>query len=424
MMADIGGMEVLRQALIVDPRLRVVMMTGFATIEAAVEAIRLGASDYLTKPFEDIFEICERVVGDAIEQSIRARTGMVPALPRLVVGDEFFEAMVGVTDGMQRLFQMIREVSVSDATVLIQGETGVGKDLVAAAVHRRSRRSAGPFLPLNCAALPADLLESELFGHCRGAFTGADADKQGVFAAADGGTLFLDEIAEIPLGLQAKLLRVLESGEIRRVGDPRPRRVDVRVVAATHRNLDEWASVGRFRQDLFYRLAVVRLMVPALRERTDDIEPLVTHFLRERGARTGHNLSGISDAALDALCAHSWPGNVRELRNVVERAVIFSRGTEIALWDLPEELDTRPVPAAVDDNVLRIFTGSMENFRDAKRRMLERFEQDYVEHLLISTEGNISAAARIAGLDRSNFRRLLKRTESAEGTPLPCVFSS
>ncbi len=413
-MPRMDGLALLQRALEADPQLRIVMMTGHATVDTAVQALRLGATDYLTKPFEDIFAVCEGVVAAAIEQSVRARTGLVPALSASSVRAGLFEGMIGRSLPMRRLFEMIAEVGPSHATVLVQGETGTGKELVAAAVHRRSRRAEAAFLPLNCAALPTDLLESELFGHRRGAFTGADRDKVGLIEAADGGTLFLDEIAEMPLALQAKLLRVLESGELRRVGDNTTRKVDVRVVAATHRELRGRVAEGTFRQDLFYRLAVVTLGIPALRERLDDVEPLAAHFLAERRVRTGHKLTGLTPRALDVLRAHPWPGNVRELRNVMERAVIFARGATVDVGDLPDEL-VHGGADPVDSGELLAITGDLgdlDRFSDAKKRVVDDFEQRYVEALLESTGGNISAAARIAGLDRANFRRLLKRTNS------------
>jgi DNA-binding NtrC family response regulator len=325
------GMEIIRKARALSPPAVVIMITGFGTVESAVEAMRLGAYDYLEKPFKlDELKLCvQRAL--TFKQTIQENTQLRREL-RQKYG---FSQIIGASSQIQEIFRMIERVADTDATVLILGESGTGKELVARALHYNSRRNAGPFVPINCSALPENLLESELFGHRKGAFTGAVADKNGLFHDADGGTIFLDEIGTMPSQLQSRLLRVLQEKEVRRVGDNAPVRVNVRVLAATNENLEQLVRDGKFREDLYYRLNVVQIGMPALRDRKDDIPMLVAHFLRDKvHSRSGQSCR-ITRRAMEAMCAHSWPGNVRELENAVERACVLSDLPLLRARDLP-----------------------------------------------------------------------------------------
>ncbi len=403
------GMALLERFKTLDPHLSVLMMTGFASVDTAIKALKLGALDYLTKPFDDIFKLADEAVTHAIAQTrlARATANQCKAVTlELERAGGIFEGMVGRSQSMQRVYEMIVEVAPTDVTVLIQGDTGTGKELVATAIHSRSSRSRGPFVPINCAALPAELIESELFGHEKGVFTSAHQARPGLFEVAHGGTLFLDEVAELPLELQAKLLRVLEHGEVRRLGASRPRFVDVRVIAATHKPLRELIHQRLFRSDLFYRLAVVTLAVPALRHRPGDIPLLANHFLhahQRRGDKIA--LEGFDNSALEVLCRHDWPGNVRELRNVLERAFIFAQGPLIHAMDMPEDVNASP-QAWFETRPEELTT---LHFKQAKQQAIEAFEQRYLTEVLRRNDGNITRAAHQAGMDRSNFRRLMKK---------------
>lgn len=404
------GLTLLKTIKERHPHVSVLMMTGYGSVNTAVDALKLGALDYLSKPFDDIFKLCEEVIPHAIAQTRLARSSVQEgALVSLTLerSGGVFEGMVGRSKPMQRVYEMISGVAPTDAPVLIHGETGTGKELVARAIHARSERAKGPFVPVNCAALPSELLESELFGHERGAFTGATRDKPGLFEVAHKGTLFLDEIAEIPIDLQPKLLRVLESGELRRVGSERVRQVDVRICAASHASLREQVRQRRFREDLYYRLAVVTIDVPALRERGDDVTLLAQRFLEDYAQRTGRPVAHMEPDAVEMLNRHEWPGNVRELRNVIERTLIFTRGLAIHMLDLPEEFHdaSRPQAAPPVEDLTHL------HFNQAKQRAVQAFEEVYLRAILERTAGNISQAAREAGMDRSNFRRLLKKLD-------------
>ncbi len=325
------GMEIIRKARALNPPAVVIMMTGFGTVESAVEAMRLGAYDYLEKPFK--LDELKLSVQRALDytQTVHENT----QLRRELKQRYGFSQIIGSSAPMQAVFQMVERVADTDATVLILGASGTGKELVARALHYNSRRTHAPFIPINCSALPENLLESELFGHRKGAFTGAVADKDGLFHDADGGTLFLDEIGTMPAQLQSRLLRVLQEREVRRVGDNASVHVDVRVLAATNENLEQLVKDGRFREDLYYRLNVVPISLPSLKERREDIPMLVTHFLKDKvHSRSGRPFQ-ISRRAMEAMTAHSWPGNVRELENAIERAGVLSDLPFLMVRDLP-----------------------------------------------------------------------------------------
>lgn len=390
LMPGIGGEALLAQVRVAFPELPVIAMTAFGSVEGALALTRAGAADYLTKPIgmEPLLASVARVLAEtrSTRQAVREQRSR----------GSYLLGIIGRSQPMQRLFSRLDRVAASPAPVLVTGETGTGKELVARAVHGASARSAAAFVPLNCGAIPPNLLESELFGHLRGAFTGADRDKQGLLEAADGGTLFLDEIAELPLTLQPKLLRVLQSGEIRRVGEVQTRHVNVRVVAATHRDLAAAVRAGTFREDLFFRVNVLRLDVPPLRERPTDI-PLIAERtlmqIAEREQRTGLRFTAASVAA---LVAYAWPGNVRELLNVVERTAVLANGPDIRPRDLPEEVTAASTaPPLVRDAAERRWT-------------LAELERHYIEETLRRVGGNRSRAAQLLDVPRRTLYRRLE----------------
>jgi two-component system response regulator HydG len=408
-MPQLSGLELLNAVKHRRPEIEVIMMTGHATVETALQAVRSGAYDYLTKPFDDV-ELVARAVAKAaerkalwdrnkqLENQLREREGLPP------------DGLVGASAPIREVQRMIDAVAYSATTVLITGESGTGKELVARALHARSPRKTHPFVALNCGALTETLLESELFGHVKGAFTGAQRDQKGLFDAADTGTIFLDEIGDIPLSTQVRLLRVLQEGEIKRVGAADSVKVDVRVLAATHRDLPKLVKAGRFREDLFYRLNVINIPLPSLRERSEDIPLLAHHFLRRYSDRLGKRVKTLSPEGLELLCGYRWPGNVRELENAVERAVVLCRGDAVTPVDLPPAVTGRTAPlvreAPAGGDEQQWLTLS---YAAAKEQALRRFEKSYVEALMRACDNNISAAARKAGMDRSNFKRVLRK---------------
>lgn len=340
---------------------------------------------------------------------------------RIVPSDsDHFGEIVGRNRGMREIYAILEKIAPTDATVVIEGETGTGKEVVARTVHQQSRRRDGPFIVFDCGAVPENLIESELFGHEKGSFTGAIATRQGVFELAHGGTVFLDELGELALDLQPKLLRVLEQREVKRVGGLKPIKVDVRVIAATNRDLEQEVRAGRFREDLFYRLSVVRLELPALRDRIDDVELLARHFLAQasfnRDEFGGMKVTGFAPAVLERLKQYDWPGNVRELHNVVERAVSFAEGDLIELDDLPDHIahpraDFPPASETHPSIMLPELRPEYlsATFKDAKEQWVSSFEADYIAALLKKNKGNISHAAREADIDRKYFRKLMRK---------------
>jgi len=330
-----------------------------------------------------------------------------------------FQELIGRNARMREIYAILEKIAPTDATVVIEGETGTGKEVVARSVHMASRRDRAPFMVFDCGAVPENLIESELFGHEKGSFTGAVSTRQGVFEMAQGGTVFLDELGELALDLQPKLLRVLEQREVKRVGGHKPIRVDVRVVAATNRNLEEEVRAGRFREDLFYRLSVVRLILPPLRDRKEDIPLLIQFFLKNgrfnQKPEGGRRVRQISRTALDKLMEYDWPGNVRELHNVVERAVSFADSDSIEVRDLPDHvaIAAKPMqeePTAVEKGPARGLRPDVQNtFKESKEEWVSAFERDYIEQLLRRNDGNISHAAREADIDRKYFRKLMKK---------------
>ncbi len=386
-MGTVDGMEVLRATLEAAPATQVIVMTAYGTIESAVEAIRRGAYDYLAKPFQED-ELLLRIA-KAVER--RRLLGEVSLLAGEFRARYGLEHIVGRSAPIRELLERVRRVAPTDSTVLISGESGTGKELVARALHAGSRRSQKPFVPVNCAAITETLLESELFGHARGAFTGATRARRGLFEEASGGTLFIDEITETAPGFQAKLLRALQEGEVRRVGESMPVRVDVRVIASTNREIKQAVAERRFREDLYYRLAVVPLRVPPLRERREDVPLLVEHFLEAHARRTGVRKK-LDPEALARLETYSWPGNVRELENLVEQAAALSQGPVITPVDMP--FDTpgleQPPPGTLAEAV-----------EEAERRAITA--------AVARCQGDLGEAARHLGVSSTTLWRRMKR---------------
>ncbi len=388
-MPEMDGLELLRRLREGFPEIPVVMLTAHGTVDAAVRAMKLGAHDFLTKPF-DRSEVLE-VIGKALGQAERARAEYQgPLTPGHRCG------LVGSSAAIDALCDTIERVAASPSTVLITGETGTGKELVADALHSLSDRRDGPLVKINCGALPEHLVESELFGHERGAFTGAERDKPGRFELADGGTLFLDEIGELPPPMQAKLLRVLQDGVVDRVGGVEPRHVDVRVVAATNRDLDRAVADGRFRQDLYYRLRVVELRVPPLRERIEDVSELVECFLDKHAKRLGRPRPSVTPQGVVALQSRRWPGNVRELESAIERAILLAREPELGPRDLECE---EPATAGA---------GRPVGLKDAARAAAAETERRLIRAALRATQDNVTRAAERLGLSRRGLQLKIK----------------
>lgn len=400
-----SGLDVLDRMRAAGMESEVVLMTGKGTVETAVSSLKRGAYDYLTKPFEDI-ERVSLVVQKAIEKAELVRK--IRELELSGLEEDRFLDLVGKSYKMKELYQLILRVAPSNSGVLILGESGTGKELVAKAIHQKSKRADKPFVVINCAAMPETLLESELFGYQKGSFTGAYADKRGLFEEANGGTIFLDEIGEVSPTVQVKLLRVLQNGEIRRIGGAENFRVDVRVLAATNKDLQQQVKTKAFREDLFYRLNVITFNLPPLKERKEDISLLAYHFLKKFSEKTGKKVSRISMDTLQTLEEYRWPGNVRELENVIERAVVLAEGDTITARELPPKLlgeffylpETRS-----DTDFIHL------PYRSAKQKALNLFNRAYISNLLRQTSGNVSVASERAGMDRSNFKKIIKKCE-------------
>ncbi len=401
-MPHMDGMRLLEHCKERSPLCAVILMTAFGTIDSAVEATRKGAFDYVTKPFrkERILQIVEqavkwrnlelenKILREKLETSAQAYT------------------LIGHSPAMTDLTQRIGQVAGTTATILITGESGTGKELVARNIHLRSKRTQKPFVPVNCAAMPENLMESELFGHVRGAFTGAVKDKKGLVEEAKGGTLFLDEIGEISPAMQVKLLRLLQEGEFKCVGDHRTQRADVRFIAATNQNLTERIGKGEFREDLFYRLNVINIELPPLRERKEDIPLLASYFFKKYTVlHDKRNVAKISPQAMSALRDYAWPGNVRELENVVERGVILAMGTVLNKDDLALG---NAAPAGSGTPLLTHDDFFALPLKDAKDKLMEEFQSTYVARVLARHGGNVSQAARDSGVKRQYLHKLMR----------------
>jgi two-component system response regulator HydG len=411
-MPGLTGLELLREVKAAVPDVDVILLTAFGTVEEAVTAMKEGAADFLTKPFQRGQLI--RVIRKALER--RELIAQNVALQRRL--DDLLAQgnLIGVSPAFRAMMTLVDQVANSSATVLIHGESGTGKELVARAIHDRSPRRAGPFVAVNCAALPETLLESELFGYEKGAFTGAGVRKEGRFELADGGTLFLDEVADLSPVTQPKILRVLQEGEFERLGGTRTIKVDVRIVTASNQDLAALVKEKRFREDLFYRLNVIAVTAPPLREKREDVAVLAQHFLRVYAAKNNRALVGFSDDALRCLEAYAWPGNVRELENVVERAVVLARANTVEVGDLPDKITVnaivleRPAPGegapgeGGGEGMLRIRVGTP----------LAEVEQRMLEETLRMTRGNKTLTAKLLGIDPKTVFRKLKAAEDEE----------
>jgi DNA-binding NtrC family response regulator len=396
-MPGADGFEVLRVAKARAPKTEVVMMTAFASVQDAVSAVKQGAFDYLPKPFDP--DDAWLVVARALER----RRLHAEAPPPRDADATSYHNLVGRSPVMRELFKQLEQASGLDITVLLNGETGTGKELAARAIHHHSARKGRRFIPVNCGALPGELVESELFGHARGAFTGANATKPGLFEDAEGGTLFLDEIGDLPLPVQGKLNRALQEKEIRHVGDNNPVHVDVRLIAATHRDLKAEVAAGRFREDLFYRLNVFPVVLPALRDRREDVPLLTAHFLEKYAGATRKELTGFDGQALRLLTGYRWPGNVRELENAVERAVAVSGGPFITAADLPSDLKGEREGAVPGEVLVKM------PYREVVDLACDRVSRDYLVALMKEFKGHVTHAAERAGMERESLHRLLKR---------------
>lgn len=401
-MPGIDGVELLRIAREHDPELPAVVMTAYPTVDSAIAVMKLGAIDYIQKPFhpDDFLETVRRLIEARL---LRDQNRM---LERHVAKTHQFGDFIGVSSAMQRVFDTIERVATSDVDVLVMGETGTGKELVARSVHEHSGRAEGRFVPVDCGAIPANLLESEFFGHERGAFTGANARSIGLMEYADGGTFFLDEVAELPLALQAKLLRALQERIIRRVGGTTEIAVDVRVVAATSRDLDAMIAAGEFREDLYYRINVVRIDLPPLRDREGDVDRLAEAFVRRFAKETGRGVEGIEAEALEILRGYRWPGNIREMQNVIRRGIALTRGNEITVDDLPEPVVLAAGTRRKTD--LGAKSSSVGGFFEQRERRVTAFENEYIAALLERHSGDVTHAAEEAQLPRGTLYRLMK----------------
>jgi two-component system, NtrC family, response regulator AtoC len=406
-MPGMDGLEVLRRIKELNEQTEVVIVTAVKSLKTAIEAIKLGASDYITKPFEtpDILSLIKRVLEK------QALLKEVLYLRSEIARDHHFENLVGRNARMQEIYDLVARIADNNATVLLSGESGTGKEVLARAIHQQSNRSQRPFVAVNCAAIPSELLESELFGHEKGAFTGAIATKVGKFEHATGGTLFLDEIGHMRIDLQAKILRALQEREVERVGGTRTIKIDVRVIAATNRDLKKAIEEGTFREDLYYRLNVVPVTLPPLRQRREDIPLLVEHFIAKYNREFTRKVKGFSAGATAALYQYDWPGNVRELENVIERAVALAQGETISLRELPLEI------SILGGDVIEDIQKAGLTLREAR----SHFERQYILNILERVQWNQTEAARVLGLHRNTLAWKLQRLRI---DPRPQLFSN
>jgi two-component system response regulator AtoC len=408
-MPKVDGMTLLKRALELEPELPVVLITAHGTIDTAVEALKRGAFDFVTKPFDK--DEVRQIVAKALKTRELRSADATPAPSGARFG------IIGTSQGIAELYAVLERVADTPTTVLITGESGTGKELVARALHEHSGRKDKPFIKVNCAAIPKELIESELFGYERGAFTGAVASKPGRFELANGGTLFLDEIGEIPIEMQVKLLRALQESEFERVGGIKTIRVDVRLVAATNRELKKLIASGNFREDLFYRLNVVPIRLPALRERTGDIPLLADHFLAKFNERLRKKVEGIGPDATEVLMQYPWPGNIRELENVIERAVLFCDESRLHANDLPPDVRGIPVIANVSlpEADLQAALAGEGGLKEHVKVAMSRLEKELVSRALQQTTGNVTHAARLLKISRKGLQLKMKELGLREG---------
>jgi nitrogen regulation protein NR(I) len=404
-MPRMDGLTLLRKVVARHPDVPVIVVTAHGRVDSAVEAMKAGAFDFLAKPFDH--EELKAIIAKAARQSDYNQRNVVPEEPQEGAARRYTE-IVGRGKQMQELQQVIAKVADAPSTVLIQGESGTGKELVATALHETSSRRDRPFIKINCAAIPRELVEAELFGFERGAFTGAVQSKPGRFELADGGTLFLDEIGEIPMEMQVKLLRAVQESEFERVGGVKTTRVQVRLVAATSRDLVRETAAGRFREDLYYRLNVVPIHLPPLRERREDIPLLVEHFRQKYNARLRKSVEKIEDEALSCLAAYAWPGNIRELENVLERTILFAEGPRIGAKDLPASLRKQPEGAPAADAQPSAASGPPGPLKEIVKGQVQAIERDLIVRGLEVTGGNVTRTAKLLKISRKSLQMKMK----------------
>nr|WP_246561434.1 sigma-54 dependent transcriptional regulator [Geobacter grbiciae] len=396
-MPGMDGLEVLQRIKAKEPTIPVIMITAYATVEMSIQALRRGAYDMLTKPFEPE-ELLYRVKNalkhtELLEENRELREKLV--------GKFRFDNIIGASDGLKGVLEKVEKIAIRDTSVLITGESGTGKELIAQAIHYNSVRKEKKFVAINCGALPETLLESELFGYRKGAFTGAKENRQGLLEAADGGTLFLDEVGNLPMNVQKTLLRFLQEQEFLRIGDTTPTKVDVRIISATNADLREGVKSGAFREDLYYRLNVVNLHLPPLRERKGDIPLLAAHFIAQQNKKFDTAIKGLSPDSLEAAVGYAWPGNIRQLRNVIEACTAMENGNYITLSVLSQFIE---LPEPQDEPAVEA-----EGEEGAYAQALSRFEMDYIRGLLRKNHGNVEAAAREAGMNMATIYRKMKK---------------
>ncbi|MEW6749648.1 MAG: sigma-54 dependent transcriptional regulator [Candidatus Latescibacterota bacterium] len=399
-MPGMDGMELLEQVKGLFPEIQVIMMTAYSTIEDAVRAMRLGGFDFVPKPFtpDHLAIVVEKALAD---RSLREENR---SLREQLSRTFSFDNIIGKSPAMSRIFESIRKIAGSSINVLIAGASGTGKELIARSIHANSRRSGRPFVALNCGALPEHLVESEIFGYERGAFTGAARPKPGLLESAHGGTFFMDEVGELPASLQVKFLRVLQDGRFRRLGSTQEREVDIRLICASNQDLDGLVESGRFREDLYYRINTFTISIPSLKERRDDIPLLVSHFLEKYAGQTETAARDVSPEAMELLRGYEWKGNARELEHVIERALVLASSDRIEVEDLPQSIQTT---AAAESAPQRAYMDLP--FKDAKAQLVEDFERRYIVEVLGKYQGNISRAAVHSGIDRRSLHRLLAK---------------
>jgi len=394
-MGKISGLDILQKALERNPQAKVILISGYGTIESSVSAIQQGAFDFLEKPFtsKKLFSCIDRVIQSV--PVVEAQSEKQGDKKKTLSG------LIYKSTEMDEIVQMIHKVAPGDMSILITGESGTGKELIARAIHSLSKRSTNPFVPVNCGALPEHLFESELFGHERGAFTGAVKTKPGLLEFADQGTFFFDEIGDLSLPLQVKLLRMLEEKQIRRVGGQKELNIDIRIIAATNKNIEKAVSEEKFREDLYYRLNTIQIEIPPLRERIDDILPLAYYFLNELSDKNDKEIKKFTGEAEDSLTSYAWPGNVRELQNLISRAYFLCSSNVIQKSDIPLTAASQSI--TLDHTMLNL------SYKEAKDYVLEKFETEYLSHQLKKFEGNISKNATSCGIDTRSIHRLIKK---------------
>ncbi|MDY0185828.1 MAG: sigma-54 dependent transcriptional regulator, partial [Desulfuromonadaceae bacterium] len=412
-MPGMDGLEVLQKIRAVDSHIPVIMITAYATVETSIQALRKGAYDMLTKPFEPE-ELLYRVKNALHANQLETENQQ---LKQKLAGHLNFNNIIGATSGLKGVMDIVRKVALRDTSVLITGESGTGKEVIAQAIHANSARKDARFMAINCGALPATVLESELFGYKKGAFTGANADRKGILEASDGGTLFLDEVGNLPLNVQQTLLRFLQEQEFMRLGDTQSIKVDTRIISATNSDLKQAMEVGTFREDLFYRLNVVNIHLPPLRERRQDLPLLIAHFIKKNNKKFGTEVRGLSAEAMQLVCAFDWPGNIRQMENIIEACMTMVDSGRIGLDTLQQFLYPHaganvPVCASAPAHVVHQDTEPSELTPDLNAEYslaLADFETEYLHNLLQKTKGNVEEAAKLAGMNMATIYRKLKK---------------